>query len=75
MNIDVDIYTAKDGNSYLITLTRLRPSGTSGVNMDDYTEPPEKINGITDKVVLEAILGEDKCFRTSTKPTHELLTS
>ncbi len=38
-------------------------------------EPPEKINGITDKVVLEAILGEDKCFRTRTKPTHKLLTS
>ena len=75
MDIDVDVYTAKDGNSFLITLGRLMPSATSGVNMDDYIERPERFFGVTDTVVLEALLGEARCFRTNTKPTSELLNS
>ncbi len=73
MDIDVDVYTAKDGKDYLITLSRLRPSATSSVNMDDYLEPPEKFFGVTDKFVLEALLGENRCFVTTKKPTAELL--
>ena len=75
MDVNVDVYTAKDGSHYLVTLERLKPSGTSGVNMDDYNEAPGKVYGVTDQFVLEALLGEDRCFRTDRKPTEELLTS
>ena len=75
MDIDVDVYTAKDDSHYLITLERLRPSGTSGVNMDNYKEQPGKVYGVTDNYVLEALLGEDRCFLTDKTPTKELLTS
>jgi hypothetical protein len=75
MDIDVDVYTAKDGSHYLITLERLRPSISSGVNMDNYNEAPGKVYGVTDQFVIEALLGEDRCFRTDRKPTEELLKS
>ena len=75
MNIDVDVYTAKDESKFLITLSRLRPSATSNINMDEYNETPERVQDVKDKQVLEAILGEDRCFCTTTRPTPELLTS
>jgi len=75
MDIDVDVYTAKDGSNFLITLAGLRPSANSGVNMSEFEDSPEKIRGVKDKDVLEAIVGEARCFCTTTKPTLELLTS
>ncbi len=75
MNIDVDVYTAKDNSKFLVTLAGLRPSISSGENMDDYNQASQKVRGVTDKFVIEAILGESRCFCTTTKPTAELLTS
>lgn len=75
VDVDVDVYTAKDGSNFLITLAGLRPSISSGINMNLFEELPEKVRGVNDKDVLEAVLGEARCFCTSTKPTHELLTS
>ena len=75
MNIDVDVYTAKDESKFLVTLAGLRPSISSGINMDDYKVKSERVRNITDKFVLEAIVGEDRCFCTNKKPTAELLTN
>ncbi len=75
MNIDVDVYTAKDEGSYLVTLAGLRPSANSGINMEQYKESIQRVQGVTDKHVIEAIIGEERCFCTTTEPTAELLTS
>ena len=75
MNIDVDVYTAKDDSEFLVTLAGLRPSIASGVNMDEYEETAVRVRDVTDKHVIEAIVGEDRCFCTKTRPTPELLTS
>ena len=75
MDIDVDVYTAKDDSKFLVTLAGLRPSIASGINMDDYKETSERVRSITDKYVLECIVGEDRCFCTDKRPTPELLNS
>ena len=75
MDVDVDVYTAKDGSNFLVTLAYLRPSIESGIDMNDFEDSPERIRGAKDPAVLEAVLGESRCFCTTTKPTYELLTS
>lgn len=75
MDVDVDVYTAKDGSNFLVTLAYLRPSIQSGIDMSEFEETPQRIRGAKDPAVLEAVLGENRCFCTTTKPTHELLSS
>lgn len=75
MDVDVDVYTAKDGSNYLVTLAYMRPSIESGIDMSEYENSPERIRGVKDPAVLEAVLGDARCFCTTTKPTYELLTS